>query len=267
MKKLLTATLLSLTLLAPAAQAFISVAPAIVEMQARTGKKYKGTLKVTNTKDHDVTVIIEVQEWWKAQTGLEGSQPGLWLTIPKKPFALKPGESRDVRYKVKIPKGVSGEAAAMVFFSINDRSGPSAPMNIQMRHGIPIYVFIKDTQKIEASLKPLSAFFVQQSSNTALQFTIPIANTGNVHIRPQGTISITASPDNEAVSGDLEWGWPVYPGREHSFYATIRKEQWLPGTYSADLQVQDGGVISNDLSLKKTIVFRVTEENNVEIIE
>ncbi|OGS19242.1 MAG: hypothetical protein A2219_08685 [Elusimicrobia bacterium RIFOXYA2_FULL_50_26] len=248
------------------ANAFVSVSPTVVELTMKSGDKASGTFVVVNTKSEKAEVTIEIKEWWNNQTRLPGLSPEEWLTIrSKNKFKLGAGKSRRIRYDVKTPAGFEGEAAAMIFFSIEGAQNAGG-MNLQLRHGIPIYVIARGNDGMKASVKDCNVYFVQSSTSSMLEFSVDLENNGNVHIRPGGSISIY-SGQKHIDTAALEWGWPVYPTRSHIYNARVPAESWAAGVYTANLEVENVTMNGEKTALgSKTIQFRIVEDGKIEKI-
>jgi len=246
------------------ADAFVSVSPTVVELNMKPGNKASGTFMVVNTKNEKAEITIEIKEWWNNQTKLPGLSPEDWLTIrSKNKFKLGAGKSRRVRYDVKMPEGFVGEAAAMIFFSIESAQNGGG-MNLQLRHGIPIYVIAAENDGMKASVKDCNVYFVQSSTSPVVEFSVDLENTGSVHIRPGGRISIYSGQEHVDTAA-LEWGWPVYPTRSHIYNARANAVSWAAGDYTANLEVENVTMSGEKTALgSKTIQFRIAEDGKIE---
>ena len=261
MRRFVPAGVLGLLLLAAPARAFLEVSPGIVEVVVRPGGKAKGALRLRNPEDRALTVRVEVQEWWQSQTRLPSPPPSSWLRVKTKgTLRLAAGETKTLPYKIHLPNTMAGETAAMVFFSWEP--GPGAgPRNVEMRQGIPIYALVSGRADVRAEIPEVSAYF-SDASSTTLNLSARIFDRGNVHFRPRGTVSLTLA-DGSKESAPLDWGWPLYPGRDHWYPARIRRTDWPAGHYRALFQAQCGELLQKDVPVTRACEFDLTPDKTI----
>lgn len=253
--------------------AFVNVSPPVAEIVARPGKKIKSQFVVTNAKPYSVTVKVEVKEWWKQQTGLPASDLKQWLSLPKlKPFTLNPGESKPFKYKVRLPRQWSGEAMAMVFFNIDAQmtvTSTGSPVNLLMRHGIPIYVVARNTEKLGAEIKKLELHFANESASSTLssplQFSAMVKNVSNVHLRPRGRVRISLGniPIEET---SFDYGTPVFPDHETKYFAKSKRDAWIPGRYRVHVRIDYGMLYERELYVEKDMEFEIAKGGEIKFL-
>lgn len=256
-----TLAMFFVVLTAVSAGAFVSVSPSVVELNVHPATANSGNLIVTNPTSESKIISIEIKEWWNAQTGLSGLSPEKWLLLkPSRPFKLGAGKSRPVKYRVLMPAGYQGEAAAMVFFSINSPSEGQQHLNFELRHGIPIYVIAENTGETAIAMKDFSAYFVP-SSTSSIECAITIINNGTIHVRPSGKIKFYK--ENILIeTDDLEYGWPVYPNRDHIFHAHTSSLNWIPGDYKVHTEITVGSPVQNKI---QEYGFNLSNEGKITI--
>ncbi len=259
-------------LLSGVAEAFVRVSPPIVEIYAAPGESVSGRLNVSNNKNYTMSVNMEVKDWWNENTGLPAPNCSEWLRFKaKQGMKLNPGQEKSVKYRVDVPKNAQGEMMAMIFFNIEstrDPSGNPTVRTIEMRHGIPIYVIVKGTEKISALRENIGASFERNVSSGPIEFSITFKNAGNVHIRPAGSVSILKE-GSVLDTFSLASGWPILPSQKHPYYATSSKSGWPAGEYQAAFNLSAGtqeSVFGKYSVYQSTLPFRVTPTGKVELI-
>lgn len=221
---------LSFLSLAPQGRSFVHINPTLAEYTTGPGGRVQGAFTVTNPSEKDMNVSVEIQEWWGRQTGLPALEPKAWLKVKAPPtFVLKPKAQRVIPYKGRIPKGWTGGAAAMILFNMTAlREG--APLAIQYKHGVPIYVYSRGgDDRVSLSIEALS---VSAQADGTLVFTAKVANGGTVHLRPRGEVVLLRAGEKLAAF-PLEWGSPVFPNHTQDFTARGKLPVQAAGAYVA----------------------------------
>jgi hypothetical protein len=145
---------------------------------------------------------------------------------------------------VSVPKTATGELNAMIFVDAKPNEISEGAIGINTSIGIPIYVMIKGTEVFKASVEELKVI-----NNSPLELAVEIKNSGNVHIRPTGTIVIARSSGQNAADqvGTAkqsqiitiplnEYNYPVLPNSSREI--EIKSQRQLePGGYVADIKM------------------------------
>ena len=229
----------------------------------------KGKLYVSNNKQEAVTVNCTLKDAWTEATGIPSPGHSEWLSLSmRKNMTLKPGSVKPVKYKIKVPRDAAGEMMAMMSFNIathSDPAGNPVPFRVEMKHGIPLYVIVKGTEKAEAQTGNLNAHFVREVSTGPIEFFVKLKNTGNVHVRPSGKFAIY-SEGIEKDSFELEHGWPIYPGESHNYFAKTNVTGWKAGNYEVRFRVAAGSpssLFAKWTLAEKAVPFAVTTQGKV----
>jgi hypothetical protein len=161
---------------------------------------------------------------------------------------------------------------AMVFFNIQSvlpassagkTAGvePKGPIQVQMRHGIPIYAVAKDSEKIATEFIDAGAHFLQEKSTAPVEFMVTLKNNGNVHVRPKGTIRIEGPLSEET---ELEWGWPILPTQKHTYFGKTKKTDWPAGTYAVTMKLETGQPHQAGLFVEKRAELQISDQGKME---
>lgn len=258
------AVLLSIAALASAflraEAAFIGSAPSVMEVFVEPGKAVSGEFTVTNPDEERKTVEIEIQNYWKQQTGQEGLDPAKWLKLDiVKEFKLGPKESRVIKYKIRLPVGFCGEAMAMIFFNTD---APGGAMNMQLRHGIPIYALVKKMEDIKIETTGVDIRKAESAGGNKIAFGINMKNTGKIHVRPKGSVKIIK--DGALVKEiPMEYGYPLFPNAQYRYAGKYAAENIEPGNYSAVFSMDCGFLNSSGVPLEESVDFVVSESGDV----
>lgn len=237
---------------------FLDVTPGFLEISAEPGRMVRGSFKVLNSRDEKVAVSIEVKDGWMEQRGRPSPvPPDEWLSlkIPTK-LVLRPGGSKAIPYKIVVPQNLAGEAMALIFFSVPGNQTSGQPMNILLRHGIPIYLSAKGTEQAELSVLHAQATVPLTGG---LELAITLSCDGNTHVRPRGDLRITDTFNQEVETLPLEYGAPVFPGGRGKYHARARRTDWATGHYKALLTVTYGDTFGPLKTLQKSFLLNVSE--------
>ncbi len=245
-------------------RAFVSVQPPTVEIIQPAGKKASGFFLIKNPMETPVDVEI-TPEPFPGAAGLANIPYQSWLTLPSKPFRLAPGEERKVKYKVRVPRGLSGETMVMVYFNVNVPEPSMGGVTVKRRHGAPIYVIAKNTEKIDASIEKLYARFSSTQTNSNVEFLIDVSNAGNVHLRPRGIVQIYKGTEMIEETG-LQAGFPVFPSARHQYNSRSARSSWEPGDYQAKVVVYYGDEFGSNTQKEKTLGFKIGKDRKIDLL-
>ncbi|MDD5449364.1 MAG: hypothetical protein PHO42_02040 [Candidatus Omnitrophica bacterium] len=197
------------------------------------GKMYEDVIVVKNTEKRPLEVKLRLEDWFKAVEGKETKKKDMfeWLKLEPSELTLKEGETGEVKYKVMAPKKARGELNAMIFVEAKPKELPQASIGINTSIGVPLYAMIKGTEKFKAEIKDLKIV-----KTSPLELAITIENSGNVHIRPTGSIEII---NTDVIVPLNEYNYPVLPNTSRTL--EIRSDDRLEkGKYMADIKMGYG---------------------------
>jgi P pilus assembly chaperone PapD len=262
MKKFIVALTL-LAAFAASSGAFLRVTPSMNELVVNPGQDYKGVLLVENPSDEKTLVSIDVKDWWKESTGQQTVPLSQWLTIKSaKPFVLKPGGKKKINYKISLTPGTTGEVAAMIFFQTMPVHKVEGKNIISTRNGVSLYVVAVGSANVEGVATDIQASFSGATLKSTINFSTLIKNTGDIHVRPGGTVSIF-SKGKLVESAKLEWGWPIYPNQEHRFNATSEKKDWQAGRYTVVVRVDYGKPFAEDFIVQSATDITIDSDGKI----
>jgi len=105
---------------------------------------------------------------------------------------------------------------------------PSEPgSNVNVSQGVSIYVTVRGTEKNSWDIGDISV----ESSSPNLRVAVVVGDTGNVHIRPRGTVEILDEHKEIAGRLTLQYGQPVYPGQKRTYETLGPVSALKPGKY------------------------------------
>lgn len=188
----------------PAGQG-VEISPALVELNAERGNTYDITVKVTNVTTADLDYVVSVEDFnAKDETGspqviLGSSLPPTvsirsWVSSIDN-FSLKTQEKNTIKFKLTVPADAEpGGHYGVLRFSGTDPQVSGSGVGLSASAGTLLLVRVAGD--INESAEVASFFTASGGSQTGfferapITFVARIKNTGNIHIKPTGSIEI-----------------------------------------------------------------------------
>lgn len=229
--KLIMAAFCGTLILAVTVSASVSVNPSRVEGKMPQGETYKNKFTIKNPDETKAVVNVT----WSDRTINPLKKD--WLKLSINTLEIEPGETKDMTYEITMPDNSSGEYNAWVSFT----GRPVASLmgaGMSLRVSIPIYVAVSGTEQYDYIIRTVK---VANSNKTEFKFNLK--NTGNVHIRPTGTLEITSLDRNnekyQFLFNDIKWG--IIPREATDYICKFKEVQTLlDGKYQAVLSISAG---------------------------
>lgn len=255
----------------------------ILELEADPGTVQPGVVKVYNETNNSLFLVSSVEEF---TAGDEEGQPIYiplgnradfldWFSVGEETLTLAPGQAAVVPFTVGIPdNAVPGGYYATIFWEdVPPQRGDAG--NVGVRGKVGTLIFLRVNGDVVEQGEILE-FGTRDNQTTFFQlpviFTARIANQGNVHLRPQGTITLRNMLGKKKVFqlGDgkgnilpdsirrfeVVWGATVIQGnffqRAWSQFIAEARDVTI-GKFNATLDVTFG--IDNQQRIQKQISF------------
>jgi hypothetical protein len=234
----------------------LSISPGRTEVRLSPGKELEAALKATNDSPDLIHVTLSTKDWGPMLESNKANKLTVdtWLKIQgPREFDLKPGETREIKLSVKCPEPTQGELVGMVsFMYVTDTPSMMTPII-----SVAVYMEAAGTETIAGELQSIVVNVWQDQ----LQAAVSVKSTGNVHLRPTGTIAFQDKKGKEIVSFPIKDGGPAYPGREQGYFAVIPAGYKLPkGRYKVSANLEYRG-----LKLQGIRDFKVLKNAQVEM--
>ncbi|OGG01746.1 hypothetical protein A2Z33_00195 [Candidatus Gottesmanbacteria bacterium RBG_16_52_11] len=236
----------------------LEVSPPSQELIADPGETVIVKAKVRNRAETPLPITVRIEDF--VATG-EGGQVSLtekgpwavstWTTVAPVGFTLKPGEVREVEATVAVPRsGVAGGRYGSFVFSVSGEGGPGkAALSQEVASLFLLRVSGPVEEKISIQSFSIPAFLEFGPVPMTLSFT----NTGNVHLKPQGVVTISNMLGGKVADVPID-GVNVFPQAKRTV-TTNWNTTYLIGRYSAKALVYTGSS-SNEL-MEATATFFV----------
>jgi len=229
------------------ALAGIGVDPTITEVEVAPGRTTTGSFRVANGGEETVRVEVEIEDWLKVRTGKSPIDVGAWFFIDEPAFDLEPKEIKNIGYQIIVPEDVEGELVAMVFFSsiaIGEGS-----LKLGSRFGVSVYVGVEGTTVLDAEIKDI------KYSNEKL--TIFLSNTGNIHVRPNGTVYIRDLKGKLIRQQNIPYSAVIFAGGGHAYPLKLEMDKFSPGKYEVEAVFKTRPVYDKEKEFTKKVKIHV----------
>jgi len=226
-----------------AAGASLGISPVTFELTGRPGEAIENYLKVFNPSADTIGVRMQIEDI--APTGEEGFvtvEPpdtetyslARWIRTDPEEFELKPGEERQVKFTLTIPNNAEpgGHYGTVLAATRAIMGSGSTGAAVVQRIGALVLLIVPGEMEESLIVKDFSA--PNFSEYGPIKFSIKFENTGTVHLKPKGLITIS----NLLGRKSAEIPFPeknVLPKGIRKIDVSWDKKLLWPGRYTASI--------------------------------
>jgi hypothetical protein len=244
--------LVAATLLLPNGGWAVSVSPARTEVRLPPGGETTAVLTITNPDKVPYNVELSEKPWFNYPNNRQIHVPD-WLILPRRThFQLKAGQSREVKITLRCPKDAVGELMGMVSFAYRGLQ----PSMITPMISTAVYLVAAGTEKITAEILEVAA----ESQSGRFGVRAKLQATGNVRLRPVGTIHLLDEKGQRVRDYLVTEGHPIFPGVIQDCVAQGPDAPPPAGRYTLSAELQSGPLV-----LKADRGLRVSADGKVEM--
>ncbi len=229
----------------------VTIAPATIDERVDPGGSLTGALTVTNVSNERETYVIGTRN----VTGMEAKGTPLfergpsadplasasWIKLEVTMLELGPGESGQVPYRIEVPVDAEPGGHFAAFFITREA-------DTVLESGAGVGFHVASLANLRVSGEVVEDIVFKEFSTGKLLYTKPpvdfsvrFENTGNVHERPQGIITLTDLLGNEVSQLPVnENAGAILPRAERLFAEVWEHEGFLLGRYQARASVMFG---------------------------
>jgi hypothetical protein len=254
-------------------QVSLTVTPPFFQITMNPGDYWASAIKVVNTNPDDLTVYATPMDMTaEGEQGYGKFIPSLpedrdalanWFTITANAITVAPGQSAEIPFEIRVPADASpgGHYGAIMIgnrpANVTAQSGPLLRVS-----SLVTSLFFVRVQGAVTESGDIREFSADRTwyDDPNVHFTLRFENTGNVHLQPQGSISVydmwgkerTSIPINEGT----EFG-NVLPSstRRFSYSWSPERSIALLGRYTAIVTLAYGK--DSRQNATQTVVFWV----------
>ncbi len=242
----------------------MTITPPTVSQTLDPGGRAEGTMKLINDTDVPLTFQATVRDFmvednFGTPTLLPPStlsrrfSGAAWVGIVPDTFTVKPRDKEIMHYYLQVPADArpGGHYAAVVFKPTNAVGVTGTGASVDTQIGSLFYIDVKGaiTEKAEVTRFAIRGF----SEYGPLTATTLIKNLGDLHIKPEGYITVSNMFGRKAYTAPLA-EYNIFPDASRQYTNTFGRK-WMIGRYTAVLSATYGR--KNDLPLTYTLSFWV----------
>lgn len=224
----------------------LTVSPPVLELSAKPGETVSEKFRVRNNASEPIDLEISARRLISDPTDgnpvPESEARGeelQWVTFENPSFTANPNEWIDVPFTIEIP-----ESAAYGYYYVF-RIAPSnrqavSTTGTEIRGELLVVTLLTVIKEGANSKTELVSFKAEKNINEYLpvDFTVRLANKGNVHVKPRGNIFITRGEGKEISILDVNEGvGSILPGGQREFSSS-----WNDGFLVKEPVIENGNV-------------------------
>lgn len=184
----------------------ISVSPTLFDITADKGQVWQSELRIINPNSYDLVVYPQVvnfnssgesgQPRFEEIISLEtdGQTFGEWITISDGPIVVSEQQAATVPFSVIVPNDAApgGHYAAILIGTRPPSTNSEMGTGVQTSQFVTALLFLRVDGDINESAR-IRNFTTNQNiyQTPDVNLSLRFENIGNVHVQPQGTITIT----------------------------------------------------------------------------
>ncbi len=237
----------------------MDIKPENVEFKTPPGGFRVATFNLRNDERDTISITAYVKDLEYDSEGailvLDSSETGRscrgWISLEPERFAVPPGRSNQVKFTLRVPSGSEGGYYACVVFDALLKGKKEESITTPFE--IPVIMSVPPKLDLKGEVSDLE---VSASAGKAAAFTAYFKNTGNIHIKPKGIISLQVFKEVKTTGdvtyvGKAQWEKVAqFPFEDVSQYVLpggIRKMEagyagaLGAGKYTAEISIDYGG--------------------------
>jgi hypothetical protein len=174
-----------------------------------------------------------------ADLDAERTGAATWFTIDKESFELDPGSNDTINVSVTVPEGTA--PGQYVVGLVVQTAKPLGSDEVQ--EGFGLLPIIRSAMAIQITVPgDVTPGFEIGSPAMATENGIPVVsapvtNTGNVLVKPAGTLTIAGPDGTVLVTSPVEMG-SIYMGNSTAVQVSL-PNQFVPGDYAVSIELAD----------------------------
>lgn len=211
----------------------LTVSPVVIEYDVEPGQTIVGTVKLLNEGEGSETYYPNAQDFIAGEgdgvpqfVGMSETRSLVdWVSFDKSAITLAGGSGDLVVYRISVPENAQpgGYFGGLLFST--QRPNVTEGVGAVAQSG-PLVLLRVAGDVVERGA--VTSFSAEQPSSTSLpvDFNVTFANSGTVHVKPQGVIRVTNMfGGTAAVIPVNEDGGNVLPDSDRSFMSTWQKAE------------------------------------------
>ncbi len=219
----------------------LRISPPNFELEGEPGQVIVQQIRVTNRGESPLPVTMQIagftpvgQEGQVVLTEEEQSGFGIvsWITVTPQDMLLLPAQEELVTFLIEIPEDAPpGGHYASILASIG---GGEASQGVTVGQRVGSLVILRVAGEVIETANLVSLGAPGLAAKGPIVFNVLVRNSGNVHLRPAGTLTVKGTFGGEITKLLLEQK-NVLPDSERAFDA-VWETGWRLGRYTIEYQ-------------------------------
>ncbi len=222
----------------------IKVSPVLFdELTAAPGEQLSGSITLSNPGDSNIDLYPASQNFLPDTESEEGI-PSLtdndtpygmqdWITFDKTNVSLAPGASDSIKFFVNVPSNANpGGRYGSLLFSTKAPEGTPETTALKVESAVNTLVLLRVTGNVTEAGNVVEFSTDGLSDEGVVEFDLRLANTGNVHFKPKGMVTVTNWLGSKVAEVELE-GENVLPDSIRKMSTAWEPQGTLFGKYTA----------------------------------
>ena len=225
----------------------LSISPVVFELNSDPGDTLTNQVKIYNPTENSLQVKMKIEDF--TPVGEEGQvilqEPGEnttyslagWTTVSPSSFTIQPEQQQLVTFTIGVPQnGEPGGHYGSIVATLSGGANQTTGSTVGSELGALILLRVSGNVKEEIVVNTFSTASFKETG--PIDFEIKFENTGNVHVKPAGFVSITDMLGQEVALFEIPQK-NVIPGAVREANASWGETR-LFGRYTATLIVNYG---------------------------
>ena len=222
----------------------LSISPVTFELTSNPGDVLVNKLRIYNQSESTIAIKMEIEDFTATgETGEVRVEPAesetyslaRWIKVEPETFTLGPNEQKFVDFIISVPGNAEpgGKYGSILASTAGVVSPGKEIVGAAISQRVGALVLMTVSGEVEESLEVRDFNTPSLLEYGPVPFTIRFENTGTVHVRPRGFVTITDWRGKKVA--DIEFPQKnVIPGATRKIETSWDKK-WLLGRYSATL--------------------------------
>lgn len=262
------------------AQALTLVPPSL-EYSSAKGQVIESRVKLLNNENRTLVLTPSTANFGaKDESGepdfkfdAPSADLSSWITIDKASLTLEPGETKEVPFTIAVPADAEpGGHYAGIFFASGGTASGGGQIGVQSKLGTLVILTVEGNIREQAAISSVKVDGPTSVSRPPVNLNVRITNSGNVHVKPKGKVTIlnmfggevetiTLPQDKNVLPGqtrlfEVAWAKRSTDVKKGNFFQEIGAEfsNFALGTYTANVEATYG---QNDKTMIGKVQFVV----------
>jgi hypothetical protein len=182
----------------------LSISPSLFDMSVNPGQEWRSSLRVINVNNYELTVYVDVVNFFPRGEGGEGQFVPVdtteaanatlaeWFIVEREAIVIPPEQTREIPFAVRVPVDASpGGHFAAILVGTKPPTPEAGQAKVQTSQMVTSLFFARVAGDIK-EIGSIREFITPDSflSSPEATFELRFENKGNVHLQPQGEITI-----------------------------------------------------------------------------